>query len=144
MDDDVALARAKAHALAQPRWAVTTTPTNIDRRHAKRTRPMELLCLGRERTGTLSLRVALLQLGYYDVYHMSSALVENPADCEMWVDALDAKFHLDGKEGQGKKAFGRQEWDALLGHCAAVAYVSSSQIIRNLSWELQGSRTNSS
>lgn len=126
-NDDLTLARAKAHALADPGgWVKTTTPTQIDRRHGQRTRPMEVLCLGRERTGTLSLRVALLQLGYYDVYHMSSVLIENPIDCEMWNDALDAKFKPTGQGSGEKKPFGRKEWDALLGHCAAVTYVQSA------------------
>lgn len=32
----------------------------------------------------------------------------------MWMDALTAKF-------DGKGSFGREEWDALLGHCQAVS-----------------------
>ncbi|KAL9622458.1 MAG: hypothetical protein Q9160_003134 [Pyrenula sp. 1 TL-2023] len=43
-----------------------------------------------------------------------SASVENPPDCLMWMDALTAKF-------DGKGSFGREEWDALLGHCQAVS-----------------------
>ena len=45
---------------------------------------------------------------------MMSASVENPPDCLMWQDALAAKF-------DGKGQFGREEWDALLGHCQAVS-----------------------
>lgn len=115
--NDLARARAKAHAIAQPNWRYTLQPTYIDRRHHTRTRPLELLCLGRERTGTFSLRAALLQLGYYDVYHMGSALGENPPDVQLWNEALEAKLN-NCKEGKG--GFGREQWDALLGHCAAV------------------------
>jgi hypothetical protein len=37
-------------------------------------------------------------------------MMENPRDCEMWLDALRAKF-----EGKGK--FDKKDWDQLLGHC---------------------------
>ena len=63
-DGTLHLARQKAHAISQPNWSQTVKPTSINRRHATRIRPMEVLCLGRERTGTLSLRAALLYLGY--------------------------------------------------------------------------------
>lgn len=74
---------------------------------------MRVLALGLGRTGTASLRSALKELGYTDTYHMMSASVENPPDCLCWMDAFAAKY-----EGKGK--FGREEWDALLGHCQAV------------------------
>lgn len=38
------------------------------------------------------------------------ASVENPPDCLMWHDALDAKYNSVGE-------FGRKEWDQLLGDC---------------------------
>ena len=44
---------------------------------------------------------------------MMCASAENPPDNLMWQDAFAAKF-----DGKGK--FGREEWDALLGHCQAV------------------------
>lgn len=59
------------------------------------------------------MRMALLQLGFADVYHMAELWVENPKDDALWVEAYQAKF-----EGKGKK-WGRKEWDALLGHCMA-------------------------
>jgi hypothetical protein len=88
--------------------------TNIDRRTCTRVVPMKVLCLGLGRTGTSSLRQALLDLGYSDVYHFASLLQENPRDSEMWIDAFQAKFH-----GKGK-LFEREEFDQLLGHCMAV------------------------
>ena len=45
---------------------------NIDRRHAKRTVPMEVLCLGYSRTGTLTMQKAMEILGYPHPYHFSS------------------------------------------------------------------------
>ena len=55
------------------------------------------------------MKVALLQLGYGNLYHMSST-IENPPDCDMWLEAIDAKFY-----GKGEN-FGREQWDQLLGH----------------------------
>merc|ERR1712000_446764 len=91
----------------------TPYQTDINRRECKRIVPMRVLALGLGRTGTASLRSALKELGYTDTYHMMSASVENPPDCLCWMDAFAAKF-----EGKGK--FGREEWDALFGHCQAV------------------------
>jgi len=54
--------------------------------------------------------IALKQLGYVDTYHMKS-VIENPMDCQMWIEALEAKYF-----GKGKP-FEREDWDQLLGHC---------------------------
>ncbi|KAF7194466.1 hypothetical protein HII31_04271 [Pseudocercospora fuligena] len=86
---------------------------NIGRRQCSRIVPMKVLCFGLSRTGTSSLRQALLDLGYNDVYHFASCLNENPKDAEMWLEAID------GKCGKGKP-FTRRDWDQLLGHCMAV------------------------
>jgi hypothetical protein len=51
-------------------------------------------------------------LGYPNPYHFSS-MYGNVQDCDMWVDALRAKY-----EGIG--TFGRAEFDQLLGHVGAV------------------------
>jgi hypothetical protein len=88
--------------------------TDIDRRHCTRTVPLRVLCLGLSRTGTVSLRQALIQLGYKDCYHFASTLQENPRDAEMWIEALNAKF-----KGIGEP-YGKDQWDALLGHCQAI------------------------
>lgn len=88
--------------------------TNIDRRHATRTAPLRVLCLGQSRTGTNSLRRALIDLGHSDVYHFASVLQENPPDAALWIEALRAKF-----QGVGTP-YGKPQWDALLGHCQAV------------------------
>jgi hypothetical protein len=66
------------------------------------------------------LRQALLDLHYEDVYHFASVLQENPRDAEMWIDAIRAKFHGEGK------TFGRKEWDQLLGHCMVRGFLGSS------------------
>ena len=61
------------------------------------------------------IRKALFILGYYDVYHMTSFMNENPRDGELWAAAADAKFY-------GKGHFGKEEWDQLLGHCMVYTY----------------------
>jgi hypothetical protein len=88
--------------------------TTIDRRNNTRTVPLRVLCLGLSRTGTVSLRQALIRLGYSDCYHFASTLQENPLDTTLWLEALNAKF-----KGIGKP-YGKPEWDALLGHCQAA------------------------
>ena len=44
-----------------------------------------------------------------------SSVEENPSDMDLWTKALLAKF-----KGKGK-AFEREQWDQLLGHCQAVS-----------------------
>ncbi|GAB7324704.1 hypothetical protein MBLNU13_g08569t1 [Cladosporium sp. NU13] len=94
--------------------------TNIDRRSCRRVVPMQVLVLGLSRTGTNSLREALEILGYQSTYHGYAAALENPRDCEMWLDALRAKF-----EGKGP-LFGKSEFDQLLGHCQAVTDIPAA------------------
>ncbi|ORY19024.1 NAD dependent epimerase/dehydratase [Clohesyomyces aquaticus] len=76
-----------------------------------RPRELQVLCLGMSRTGTLSLKHALTQLGYRP-YHMSEALIalrRGERHLELWNEAFKAKF-----EGQGKP-FTREEFDKFLG-----------------------------
>ncbi|KAL9125084.1 MAG: hypothetical protein Q9217_005656 [Psora testacea] len=75
--------------------------------------PMRVLCLGMPRTGTASMRTALKQLGYTDCYHMLN-VIENPPDADMWLEAINVKYH-----GEGKK-LEKEDWDKLLGDCQAV------------------------
>ncbi|KAI7350717.1 hypothetical protein KC354_g12698 [Hortaea werneckii] len=88
--------------------------TNIDRRHCTRIVPLRVICLGFSRTGTTSLRQALVDLGFRDCYHYASVLQENPRDADLWIEALNAKF-----KGIGDP-YTKPQWDALLGHCQAV------------------------
>lgn len=59
------------------------------------------------------MQAALRILGYNDTYHFFS-IYTNIRDTEMWRAAIDAKYF-----GKGAP-FGREQWDMLLGHCAAV------------------------
>lgn len=100
--------------------------TNIDRRTCKREVPLKVICLGVSRTGTVSLRQALVTLGYKDVYHFASVLQENPRDAEMWTEAMNAKFKGKGKE------FEKADWDQLLGHCMATTDTPSVLFYKEL------------
>ena len=48
-------------------------------------------------------------LGFNETYHMSKVM-NNLSDCDMWLDAINAK-------AKGGEPFGREQWDQLLGHC---------------------------
>ena len=88
---------------------------NIDRRTQTRTVPLEVLCLGYSRTGTLTMHSALTILGYPSPYHFSS-IYDNVRDSDGWIDLLNIKY-----EGAGSKpAVTKDDFDALLGHCGAV------------------------
>ncbi|MCJ1310712.1 hypothetical protein MMC25_004378 [Agyrium rufum] len=82
--------------------------TDIDRHGRKRTQEMQILVIGMMRTGTMSMRTALEKLGYPNIYHMVDVM-QNPRDCDMWAEALDAKY-----SGVGKP-YDRKDWDSLLG-----------------------------
>lgn len=60
-----------------------------------------------------AVRTALRSLGYLETYHMRAASTETPRDCELWMQAIKAKW-----DGEGK--FEKEDWDQLLGHCQAV------------------------
>ncbi|KAJ7137421.1 P-loop containing nucleoside triphosphate hydrolase protein [Mycena crocata] len=75
--------------------------------------PMKVLVLGFPRTGTASMRAALEKLGYDKTHHMDS-VIEDPTQVDAWMAAINAKFHKKGEP------WGRNEWDALLGHYQAL------------------------
>ncbi len=73
------------------------------------------------------MRRAFIELGYVDTYHGFAATLETPQDCEMWLDAMRAKF-----KGVGKP-FGRAEFDQLLGHCQVRTQPSRLMSFRDTS-----------
>ena len=75
--------------------------------------PMQVLALGFPRTGTASMQSALEILGYNHTAH-GFDLISHPEIAAPWMEAIKAKFLNQGKP------YGRAEFDALLGHCAAV------------------------
>jgi hypothetical protein len=65
------------------------------------------------------MKQALVDLGYSDVYHMTSILTQNPRDADLWIKAFDACYG-------GKGEWGKKEWDALLGHCMVRKHFRST------------------
>ena len=90
--------------------------TSIDRRGAERVVPLKVLCLGCSRTGTATLRNALLRLGYVDAYHGFSVTMENPLDGKLWLEAQCPRVNKTTG-----KVFDRKDFDQVLGHCQAAA-----------------------
>ncbi|KAG8668563.1 hypothetical protein FPOAC1_007946 [Fusarium poae] len=80
--------------------------------------PMRVIVCGVHRTGTLSIRNALWQLGFHDCYHMQT-LIKDPSRAPEWIRAFEAKY-----AGQG--SFTRADWDRLLGDCQAVCDVPAA------------------
>ncbi|CAM1511811.1 Fc.00g093240.m01.CDS01 [Cosmosporella sp. VM-42] len=82
--------------------------------------PMRVVVCGVHRTGTLSMRSALYQLGFSDCYHMHT-LINDPSRAPQWVSAFEAKF-------AGKGTFERKDWDRLLGDCQSVCDLPSAVV----------------
>ncbi|KAF7537004.1 hypothetical protein G7Z17_g12943 [Cylindrodendrum hubeiense] len=80
--------------------------------------PMRVIVCGVHRTGTLSIRSALRQLGFHDCYHMQT-MIGNPSHMPEWVRAFEAKY-------AGKGTVTRADWDRLLGDCQAVCDVPAA------------------
>lgn len=67
------------HILERYVYAVPSPPPR------KRTKPMEVLCVGLPRSGTESLQHALLRLGYDHTFHGWDIIYEEPNYCQEWV-----------------------------------------------------------
>ncbi|ROV89109.1 hypothetical protein VMCG_09865 [Cytospora schulzeri] len=92
----------------------------------KRTKPMEVLCVGMPRSGTESLQHALLKLGmlqYDHTFHGWDIIYEEPNYCEQWTKLCRKKWFgpLDGNT-----TFTAADFDPLLGHSVAVTDAAAS------------------
>ncbi|RYP42518.1 hypothetical protein DL767_000206 [Monosporascus sp. MG133] len=89
----------------------------------KRTKPMEVLCVGMPRSGTESLQRALLRLGYDHTLHGWDIVFEDPNYCQQWVRLCRKKWFgpLDGET-----KITAADFDALLGHAVAVTDTAGS------------------
>ena len=74
---------------------------------------MQVLALGLCRTGTESMRRALMQLDCGFVYH-ANATMERPQDHRVWEDLAERKF------GPRKASISREHFDRVIGDCGAV------------------------
>lgn len=61
----------------------------------KRTKPMEVLCVGLPRSGTESLQHALLKLGYDHTLHGWDIILEEPNYCQQWVGLSRRKYVIN-------------------------------------------------
>ena len=60
----------------------------------KRTKPMEVICVGLPRCGTESLQHALLKLGYDHTCRGWDIVLEDPSYCQQWVRLCRKKYAL--------------------------------------------------
>ncbi|KAF2167196.1 hypothetical protein M409DRAFT_66227 [Zasmidium cellare ATCC 36951] len=86
---------------------------DIDRHKCSRVVSMRVLSLGMSRTGTASMQKALTILGFPTSHGFD--MHENPRDCDMWMEAYNAKYFGD----RSIKLDG-VFWDKLLGHVSGV------------------------
>ncbi|KAG6025892.1 hypothetical protein E4U41_001408 [Claviceps citrina] len=82
--------------------------------------PMRVIVHGLHRTGSMSTRTALHQLGFHNCYHMISAIQNVDTDADLWIRATQAKFGAKGDK------WTREDWDKLLGDSQACVDVPSA------------------
>lgn len=85
-----------------------------------RTKPMQVLALGMSRSGTESLRRALIMLGYDHVYHGFDMSESRPMQWKQWALLGRRKFGLTGTSHKGDPRISREDFDQILGHSEAV------------------------
>ncbi|KAF2254708.1 hypothetical protein BU26DRAFT_143852 [Trematosphaeria pertusa] len=84
-----------------------------------RTRPLQVICVGPSRSGTDSLKQALLLLGYQNVFHGYDTLL--PANRHMkpiLSRLVNKKYNSDAKDGD--ISFTAEEFDEVFGECDAI------------------------
>ncbi|KAK4180264.1 hypothetical protein QBC36DRAFT_343054 [Triangularia setosa] len=89
----------------------------------KRTKPLEVICVGLPRSGTESLQHALIRLGYGHTFHGWDIIYEEPNYAQQWVKLCRKKWFgpLDGKT-----VFIAEDFDPLIGHSVAVTDAAAS------------------
>lgn len=85
-----------------------------------REKPMEVLALGHSRSGTESLRQALIILGYNHVYHGFDVPENQPPSWQAWVRLGRRKWGQQGDTANGATGITKEDLDDVLGHCNAV------------------------
>lgn len=90
----------------------------------KRTKPMEVICVGMPRSGTESLQQALSILGYDYTFHGWDMVFEDEPRMQGWVRLMRKKWY--GTDGSGTATITAAEFDELLGHSVAVTDTAAS------------------
>ncbi|KAL2863981.1 sulfotransferase family protein [Aspergillus lucknowensis] len=85
-----------------------------------RTKPMQVLALGMSRSGTESLRRALIILGYDHVYHGFDMSESTPMKWKQWALLGRRKYGIAGTTHKGDPELSRADFDAIIGHAEAV------------------------
>ena len=97
----------------------TDTITNflyhVETPERTRTTPLEVLAVGLSRSGTDSLRQALLHLGYENTYHGFDAPVTK-GHCKLWHQLGKKKWRRTNSDAD----ITAEDFDQIIGHCAAV------------------------
>lgn len=78
-------------------------------------KPMQVIALGLPRSGTDSLRSALLILGYTTVWHGFEMPLHRPNEAVVWSDLLESKARSDSQIAANF------DYDTLLGDCDAMS-----------------------
>lgn len=84
-----------------------------------RKKPMQVLALGMSRSGTESLRRALVILGYDQVYHGFDMSEKKPMQWKQWALLGRRKYGLSGSH-KGNPVITREDFDEVLGDAEAV------------------------
>ncbi|KAH8602274.1 hypothetical protein B0O99DRAFT_735718 [Bisporella sp. PMI_857] len=84
--------------------------------------PMEILVLGLCRTGTMSMKLALEDLGYKNVYHFSE-VTDRPTHPALWISAMGDKF---GTSPKPSFYFDATYFDNILGDYDAVTDIPTA------------------
>lgn len=91
----------------------------------KRTKPMEVICVGLPRSATESLQHALLTLGYDYTYHGWDIVFEEPSYAQEWSKLARRKFcPMDNIDGDCEIT--AEDFDKVLGHSVAVTDAAGS------------------
>lgn len=88
-----------------------------------REKPMQILAVGPSRSGTASLRAALIELGYTTVYH-GFEIALHPEDDRGWYNLMCKKWRgttdKTARAGDNTNAITAEEFDSIIGHCVAI------------------------
>ncbi|KAL4880596.1 NAD dependent epimerase/dehydratase [Aspergillus karnatakaensis] len=99
--------------VAQPPFPTVLYPRMNPPSH--REKDMKVLVLGISRTGTMSLYVALKQLGYTPYHCAECSMDLKNGSLLHWNRAIDAKYHCKGPVYQGRD-FDQMLWDMMYAH----------------------------
>ncbi|KAI1373084.1 hypothetical protein F4677DRAFT_448677 [Hypoxylon crocopeplum] len=80
----------------------------------KRSQPMQVLCVGISRSGTESLREALLKLDFTHTYHGWDTVLQPRFQLQAWYSLVKRKYEQPGSK------FTSADFDPIIGHCVAI------------------------